>query len=165
MRKTRLLLDGTCWKLDRFTPYLPRLQISWRNPRFVARQRVCKPEREVRAAKHGPASRGSAELQLHGWDEVNCSFLQGNEWQTQRRVGQWRLRLEGMSLINPPMGSSFAFSVSQGTSATTHWENKYWCQSFRWVPSLLFWRQVLECSCFPLRGGSGPTPRVWGGGV
>ncbi|XP_019784768.2 D-aspartate oxidase isoform X1 [Delphinus delphis] len=86
MRKTRLLLDGTCWKLDRFTPYLPRLQISWRNPRFVARQRVCKPGREARAAKHGPASRGSAELQLHGRDEVNRSFLQDTPIHKQK---QW----------------------------------------------------------------------------
>ncbi|XP_033274550.1 D-aspartate oxidase isoform X1 [Orcinus orca] len=86
MRKMRLLLDGTCWKLDRFTPYLPRLQISWRNPRFVARQRVCKPGREARAAKHGPASRGSAELQLHGRDEVSRSFLQDTPIHKQK---QW----------------------------------------------------------------------------
>ena len=67
-------------------------------------------------------------------------------------MGQWRLSIEGMSLTNSPMGSSFAFPGPQGARPATSWENKRWCQSLLWVPRLLFQRQVLESSLLSAQG-------------
>lgn len=67
-------------------------------------------------------------------------------------MGQWRLSAEGMSLINSPMGSSFAFPGPQGARPATSWENKCWCQSLLWVPRLLFQRQVLDSSLLSAQG-------------
>lgn len=41
-----------------------------------------------------------------------------------RFAGQWRKSLEGKAAMNSPIGSSFAFSVSQGTAPTSQFLGK-----------------------------------------